>query len=95
VALYKTLGMTRAQVAMMFAVEYALVGLVAGAIGTVGATALAFAVTRFGMELDWGWAPGASLLALAMTVVLSVAAGLAASSRALAARPLTVLRQVE
>lgn len=95
VALYKTLGMTRMQVATVFSVEYALVGLVAAAIGTVGATALAYSVTRFGMEIDWAWAPGASLVALLLTVLLSVAAGLAASARALTVRPLAVLRQSE
>ena len=95
VALYKTLGMTRLQVAVVFAVEHALVGLVAGIIGTVGAVALAFAVTRFGMELDWAWTPDTLAVAVAATVLLSVAAGLAASLRALSVRPLAVLRRVE
>jgi putative ABC transport system permease protein len=95
VALYKTLGMTRAQVGAVFAVEYALVGLVAGAIGTVGGVALAWAVTRFGFEIAWAWTPGVYLAALWMTVVMSVTAGLAASTRALAVRPLAVLRQGE
>ncbi len=93
VALYKTLGMTRAQVVSVFAVEYALIGLVAGVLGTVGAIALAFFVVRFGFEIAWAWDPVASLSAAAATVVLSVAAGLAASARALAVRPLAVLRQ--
>jgi len=92
-ALYKTLGMTRAQVAGVFAVEYALVGLVAGAVGAVGGTVLAFAVTRYGMEIEWAWRPLAILTGIAATVVLSVAAGLAASVRALAVRPLAVLRR--
>jgi putative ABC transport system permease protein len=93
VALYKTLGMTRGQVAAVFAVEYALVGLLAGFIGTAGGIALSWAVTRFGFEIAWAWAPGAYLFALGMTVALSVIAGLAASARALAVRPLAVLRQ--
>ncbi len=94
-ALYKTLGMTRAQVATVFAVEYALVGLVAGGIGAVGGTVLAFAVTRYGMEIEWAWHPLALLAGVAATVALSVAAGLAASARALAVRPLAVLRRSE
>ena len=53
VALLKTLGMTRVQVAAVFTVEYALVGLVAGAIGTVGGVALAWMVTRLGFEIAW------------------------------------------
>jgi putative ABC transport system permease protein len=95
VALYKTLGMTRAQVALVFAVEYALVGLVAGVLGTIGGVALAFLVVRFGFEIAWAWNPMAWVAAAATTVALSVVAGLAASARALAARPLAVLRHAE
>jgi putative ABC transport system permease protein len=93
VALYKTLGMTRAQVVAVFTVEYALVGLVAGVIGTFGGVVLAWLVTRFGFEIAWAWSPAVYVVAVATTVVLSVVAGLAASARALAVRPLAVLRQ--
>jgi len=95
VALYKTLGMTRSQVATAFAVEYALVGLVSGAIGTAGAVALAWAVTRFGFEIPWSFSPAVCLVAVALTMLLAVVAGLVASARALAVRPLAVLRQAE
>ena len=94
VALLKALGMTRAQVAAAFAVEYALVGLVAGVLGATGGVAMAYLVTRFGFEMPWAWSPGLVLLTVLATVALSVAAGLAASARALAVRPLAVLRQV-
>ena len=93
VALYKTLGMTRHQVAGVFAVEYALVGLVAGSIGTVGGVALAWAVTRLGFQISWAWAPLTYVGAVAATLALSVVAGLAASLRALSVRPLKILRQ--
>ena len=95
VALYKTLGMRRAEVVTIFAVEYALIGLVAGVIGTAGGVLLAWVVTRFGFQIAWAWSPEALLLSVCLTVALSVAAGLAASARALAARPLAVLRRVE
>jgi len=93
VALFKTLGMTRAQVVSVFAVEYALVGLVAGVLGTVGAVVMAWTVVRFGFQIAWAWNPGALMVALVATVVMSVVAGLAASARALTVRPLAVLRQ--
>ncbi len=95
VALFKTLGMTRMQVVVVFAVEYALVGLVAGILGTIGAGAMAWMVVRFGFEMPWVWHPLAMVTALGITVALSVVAGLAASTRALAVRPLAVLRQGE
>ncbi|MCP4901371.1 MAG: FtsX-like permease family protein [bacterium] len=95
VALYKTLGMTRAQVSSVFAVEYALIGFIAGSIGTAGGVVLAWTVTRFGFEMAWHWAPMTYLAALVVTIALSVIAGLAASTRALTIRPLSVLRQGE
>jgi putative ABC transport system permease protein len=93
VARYKTLGMTRGQVVAAFGVEYALVGVVAGTIGVAGAVALAWTVVRFGFEMDWAWTPVVYAAAVLVTTVLSVLAGLAASARALAVRPLEVLRR--
>ncbi len=95
VALYKTLGMTRAQVVAVFAAEYALVSAVAGTIGTFGGAVMAWLVTRYGFEMTWEWSPVALAAAVLGTVVLGVTAGLAASVRALAVRPLAVLRQVD
>jgi putative ABC transport system permease protein len=92
VALLKTLGMTRRGVVESFAVEYALVGLVAGAIGTVGATVLAWAVVTQGFELRWDLPVLSPTIALAGSIVLTVVAGLAASARALERRPVEVLR---
>ena len=94
-ALFKTLGMTRVQVVAVFAVEYALVGLVSGAFGVVGAVAMAWLIVHFGFELPWAWRPDAVAATVVATVVLSVVAGLAASARALAVRPLAVLRRAE
>ncbi len=92
VALLKTLGMTRRGVAATFAVEYALVGLVAGTIGAVGGTVLAWGIVTRGFEMPWAFAPLTLAVALAGSVLLTVLAGLAASLRALERRPIEVLR---
>ncbi|MEM6797602.1 MAG: FtsX-like permease family protein, partial [Acidobacteriota bacterium] len=92
VALYKTLGMTRRQVLASFAVEYALVGLVAGVIGVSGAAVLAGAVLERGMQIEEGIHLASLPAALFLTVALSVIAGLAASTGALRKRPIEVLR---
>ncbi|HEY7213486.1 MAG TPA: FtsX-like permease family protein, partial [Thermoanaerobaculia bacterium] len=92
VALLKTLGMTRRGVAATFAVEYALVGLVAGTIGAIGGTVLAWGVVTRGFEIPWRFDPLALSVALATSVALAVVAGLAASLRALERRPIEVLR---
>jgi putative ABC transport system permease protein len=85
-------GSARRGVAATFAVEYALVGLVAGAIGASGASVLAWGVVTRGFQLPWAFAPGTLAVALAATILLAVIAGLAASVRALERRPIEVLR---
>jgi putative ABC transport system permease protein len=92
VALLKTLGMTRRGVIATFAVEYALVGLVAGLIGAFGGAVLAWGVVTRGFEVPWAFDPWRLGAALAASVVLTVVAGLAASLRALERRPIEVLR---
>ncbi|HET9225889.1 MAG TPA: FtsX-like permease family protein, partial [Thermoanaerobaculia bacterium] len=92
VALLKTLGMTRPGVAGAFAIEYALIGLVAGVIGAAGAAVLSYMVVTRGFELEWALQLWPVAVALAGTVILAVAAGLASSARALERRPIEVLR---
>jgi putative ABC transport system permease protein len=92
VALLKTLGMTRRGVAATFAVEYALIGLVAGLIGATGGAALAWGVVTQGFRLPWVLDAGPLTIALVASVLLTVLAGLAASLRSLQRRPIEVLR---
>jgi putative ABC transport system permease protein len=95
VALLKTLGMTRRQVAAGFAAEYALIGLIAGVIGSAGAGVLSWLVTTRGMELGWTFEPLGHLGAVAGTVLLAVFAGLASSTWALQRRPVEALRAAD
>lgn len=91
-ALLKTLGVTRAGVVRLFGVEYALSGLVAGAIGSAGALVLAWAFLEHTLELDSDVPLGAVPLAALAAAGLATVSGLAASVRALRARPLETLR---
>jgi putative ABC transport system permease protein len=93
VALLKTLGTTRGGVVAIYSVEYALIGVVAGAIGSVGGAVLSWAVLVHGMEVDWHFDPLPLLVGLAGGAALAVLAGLAASFRALQSRPIEVLRR--
>ncbi|MGB7491835.1 MAG: FtsX-like permease family protein, partial [Thermoanaerobaculia bacterium] len=92
VALLKTLGMTRREVAAMMATEYALIGGVAGAIGTAGGALLSWFVLTRSMELPWQPYPWLILLSLGLTVLLTALTGIVSSWGALQRRPLEVLR---
>jgi putative ABC transport system permease protein len=92
VALLKTIGMTRRDVATVFAVEYALTGAVAAVVGLAAGALLAWAVLTRLMELPWSPRAAEVAGAAGLTVALAVAAGLTASARALATRPVEVLR---
>ncbi|HYQ84277.1 MAG TPA: FtsX-like permease family protein, partial [Rubrobacter sp.] len=92
VALLKTLGMTRRTVLGTFAVEYALIGLVAAVIGAVASGFLSWGVLSRGFELDWTFEPAPFLVAIAGAMLLAVAAGVASSVRSLERKPIEVLR---
>jgi putative ABC transport system permease protein len=92
VALLKTLGLTRAGVARLFGIEFALIGLVSGAIGGSTAFALAWVFLERVLEIDadlpWSSLAAATLL----TALASALCGIAANARALASRPIESLR---
>jgi putative ABC transport system permease protein len=92
IALLKTLGMTRRQVVARFAVEYAVVGTIAGLVGAAGANVLAWAVLTRGFELSWGPRPATTGAAVALAVVLTVVTAVAAGWGALQRRPLAALK---
>lgn len=94
VALLKTLGMTRRQVIAGFATEYALVGLVAGVIGSLGAGLLSWIVVAQ-MEIEFVFEPLIHLGAVGAAMFLAVTAGLVASTWALQHRPIEALRSAE
>lgn len=92
-ALMKTLGAKRATlVAAMFA-EYALLGAVAGAVGALSALGLAYAVSRYALDVRWTAAPLDYALTLAATILLVTFVGALSSFDTLARKPLATLRQ--
>ena len=92
VALIKTLGMTRGDVLAIFSIEYALIGTVAGLVGVAAGLGIAYAIVVHSMELPWTVNLWHILFAVIATAILAVIAGISASTRALSARPVEVLR---
>lgn len=91
-AVLKTLGATTSLVAALLVMEYGLLGLVAGVVGSAGALALSWGVSRF--ALDVAWRPELTYVVWGVlgSVVLVASVGLAASLDVLRRRPLSTLR---
>ncbi|MDE3106090.1 MAG: FtsX-like permease family protein [Acidobacteriota bacterium] len=92
VVVLKTLGATRARIAAVFSIEFAVLGLVAGIVGLGFANAVAEVLLRR-MTVEYHLALGWNLLALAGVSLLTVGTGWLASHRVLGQKPLEVLRE--
>jgi putative ABC transport system permease protein len=90
--IFKALGATRRTVARAFAIEFLLLGAASGVVGAALASALAWAVLRFLLEIPWRWDPAPCLLAVAATAAGTVLVGVASTHRLLGKRPFPVLR---
>jgi putative ABC transport system permease protein len=93
VALLKTLGMTRLDVVVTFATEYALQGAVAGLIGGIGGVVVSAVVVTQALEVDWHFETWRLVATIGAGVLLAAGAGVLASTRALRRRPIEVLRE--
>jgi putative ABC transport system permease protein len=92
VVVMKTLGATRARIATVFSIEFAVLGLVAGLVGVFFANIIARTLLtslQIVYHFEWAW----TFAALLGTALLTVATGWAASHRILGQKPLEVLRE--
>jgi len=92
VVVLKTLGGTRARIATIFSIEFAVLGLVAGAVG-IGFANLVAQTVLHQMRVDYNPRWGLNLTALLAAALLTVATGWLASHRVLGQKPLEVLRE--
>ena len=92
VVVLKTLGGTRPRIATIFSIEFAVLGLVAGAVGIVFANAVAQTLLHQ-MRVDYKTHWVLNLTALLAAALLTVLTGWFASHRVLGQKPLEVLRE--
>lgn len=88
----KALGATRSLIARAFAIEYVVLGIVAGLIGLILGSILSWTVLRFLFDLPWSIHPRVLGTGLLLTMVLTLIVGFASTYRILGQRPLAVLR---
>ena len=92
-AILKAIGGTRRVVVVSFALEFALIGGLAGLIGVGLASVLSWAILHFFLDLAWTIQPLILGWGVLATVSLAVAVGLLSTFRILGEPPLAVLRQ--
>lgn len=93
VVILKTLGATRRRVATIFSVEFLLLGLVAGLLGSVLATGFSSLLLKRLFDSAFLFDPLPNLIAIVATALIANIAGWFASFRILEQKPLEALRQ--
>jgi putative ABC transport system permease protein len=90
----KMLGATRRRLVFVYALEYAMLGLITAAIATVAGTLAGAYVVKEVMRFSFVFAGTTALFAAGLAVVLTVIFGLIGTWRALGQKPATVLRNL-
>jgi putative ABC transport system permease protein len=91
-AILKTLGAKRKLIVATLLVEYGVLGLLAGLLGSAAAIALTWAVSKYGLEITWRFVPSVNLLGVIVALVLVMVVGVVSSWDVLVKKPLGILR---
>jgi putative ABC transport system permease protein len=91
-AILKTLGASAQVIGSLLMLEYGLLGLIAGLVGSLGGVALSYAISRWAIEVAWAmpWVEVAA--GVAGTTILVALVGVVASLDVLRHKPLATLR---
>jgi putative ABC transport system permease protein len=88
----KTYGASRAQLMGAFGIEYAVLGFAAALFGiAVGSLGSWFLATWI-LDMPWHFSPAVAVSTAFLAMIITIAAGLAVTWRALAAKPAPILR---
>ena len=91
-AVFKTLGARSGTIAKMLLLEYGVLGLLAGTVGSAGAVVLTWGVSRYALDIPWKVFPSEHLAGVGLTAVLVAAIGVLSSVDVLRNKPLATLR---
>ena len=91
-AIFQTLGATRRSLVTMLVVEYGTLGVLAGAVGSVGALGLTWGLSRHLLDINWDPTPLVNVAGMLLTTLVVGGVGVAASLDVLRRKPLSTLR---
>ncbi len=91
-AILKTLGAKRKLIILITLIEYGVIGLLAGLIGSAAAIILSWSVSKYGLEIGWSFTPSINFLGVALTLLLVTVIGVLSSWDVMIKKPLGILR---
>ena len=91
-AVFRVLGGDTRMLATMLALEYGVLGVLAGAVGSAGALVLTWALARHVLDITWFPSPLTNVLGVVVTAAAVAVTGVVASVDVLRRKPLTTLR---
>lgn len=91
-AVFKTLGANTRLIALMYIFEYGVLGTLAGMVGSIGALALTWVLTRQVLDVPWTPAPVINVGGMLITALVVLVVGVASSVDVLRRKPLLTLR---
>ncbi len=91
-AILKTLGAKRKLIIWTLLVEYGVLGLLAGLIGSTAAIGLTWAISEQALKIHWRFIPSVNLLGVLVTLILVILVGVLSSWDVMIKKPLGILR---
>jgi putative ABC transport system permease protein len=92
VAIYRTLGASARLVTVMLAVEYGMLGTLAGLLGTVGGVVLSWGLARYLFQIEWHFPIELAIAGIVGTGAVVAVIGVLASVDVVFRKPLSTLR---
>ena len=91
-AILKTLGAKRRLIILVTLIEYGVLGLLAGMLGSAAAIGLTWAISEKALRITWRFSPSVNLLGIAIAFLLVTVVGVMSSLDVLVRKPLGILR---
>jgi putative ABC transport system permease protein len=91
-AILKTLGAKKKLIVYITVIEYGVLGLLAGLVGSSSATVLTWAISKYGMKVPWRFVPSINIVSVVVTLLLVMVVGVLSSWDVLRKKPLSILR---
>lgn len=91
-AILKTLGAKKKLIVYTLIVEYGVLGLLAGLLGSAAAIALTWAVSEHALKIHWRLIPSVNLIGVAVSLLVVMLVGVLSSLDVMIKKPLGILR---